>query len=85
MEVEKALNEVISNIEHQGTLWHSTPFAMIFLIRIFKKAFSEKGNNEMADFIVERLLKFFDLVALCCKDADEMEHEDQLPFFFRYA
>lgn len=80
-EVEKALNEVISNMEHQGTLWHSTPFAMIFLVRIFRKAISEKGNNEMADFIVEHLLNFFDLVSLCCKDADEWEHEEQLPFF----
>lgn len=58
VEVKKALNEVANNIEHQGTLWHSTPFAMIFLVRIFRKAISEKGNNEMADFITEQLLNF---------------------------
>ena len=29
------------NIEHQSTLWHATPFAMIFLLRIFKKAQEE--------------------------------------------
>lgn len=81
VEVKKALNEVANNIEHQGTLWHSTPFAMIFLVRIFRKAISEKGNNEMADFITEQLLNFFDVVAECYHDAEEMEHADQLPFF----
>lgn len=36
-EVDKAGREIEINIEHQSTLWHVTPFAMIFLVRIFKK------------------------------------------------
>ncbi len=54
--VQTALSEIMSNIEHQDTLWHSTPFAMIFLIRIFEHAIPEIGKNECADYIVEEML-----------------------------
>ena len=36
------------NIEHQSTLWHATPFAMIFLLRIFKKAQEASAHNAVA-------------------------------------
>ena len=36
--VDAAGEEIALNIEHQSTLWHATPFAMIFWLRIFKKA-----------------------------------------------
>ena len=36
--VDVAGEDIALNIEHQSTLWHATPFAMIFLLRIFKKA-----------------------------------------------
>lgn len=32
--VKTALTEIIVNIEHQSTLWHSTPFTIILLTRI---------------------------------------------------
>ena len=39
LEVVDTAGEALElNIEHQSTLWHATPFAMIFLLRIFKKA-----------------------------------------------
>ncbi len=79
--VKNALNEVTSNIEHQSTLWHATPFAMIFLVRLFERAVSKRDNSEIAKFITERLLDFFSVVAVCFHDGDEMEHEDQLPLF----
>ena len=42
MEAVDAAGEALEfNIEHQSTLWHATPFAMIFLLRIFKKAQEE--------------------------------------------
>lgn len=56
--VKDALNEITGNIEHQETLWHSTPFAMIFLVRIFEKAVSEINKNETANFLIEKLLIF---------------------------
>ena len=34
--IDVAGEDIALNIEHQSTLWHATPFAMIFLLRIFK-------------------------------------------------
>lgn len=79
--VKDALNEITDNIEHQETLWHSTPFAMIFLVRIFEKAVSEINKNETANFLIEKLLIFFTLVAQCFHYGNDMEHEQQLPLF----
>ena len=79
--VKKAFDEVTNNIEHQGTLWHSTPFAMIFLVRIFERAVFNTSNNEVALFLVEQLLNFFGVVAECIADVDELEHPNQLSLF----
>ena len=79
--VEAALTEVLSDIEHQGTLWHSTPFAMIFLARIFEHAIPEVSKNACADFIIENLLDFFELIVDCFDEYDEMEHDEPLPEF----
>ena len=46
--IDAAGEELAQNIEHQSTLWHATPFALIFLLRIFKKAVEEQGHNEIA-------------------------------------
>lgn len=79
--VSSALNEIMINIEHQSTLWHATPFAMIFLVRIFQHALAERKVNEIARFVVDQLLDFFTVIAECFQDGDGMEHADQLPFF----
>ncbi len=80
-DVKTALCEVTNNIEHQSTLWHATPFAMIFLKRIFERAVSEINQNECADYIVDYLLEFFELIAECFLDGDDMEHPQQLEYF----
>ena len=36
--IDTAGEALAQNIEHQSTLWHATPFALIFLLRIFKKS-----------------------------------------------
>ena len=79
--VETALTEILSDIEHQGTLGHSTPFAMIFLVRIFEHAIPEISKNACADYIIENLLDFFALIVDCFDEYDEMEHDEQLPEF----
>ena len=79
--VKTALTEILSDIEHQGTLCHSTPFAMIFLARIFEHAIPEISKNACADFIIENLLDFFELIVNCFDEYDEMEHDEQLPEF----
>ena len=79
--VKTALTEILSDIEHQETLWHSTPFAMIFLARIFEHAIPEISKNACADFIIENLLDFFEVIVNCFDEYDEMEHDEQLPEF----
>ncbi len=79
--VRMALEEVLCHIEHQSTFWHSTPFAMIFLVRIFKHAVLEMEKNRAANYITEQLLNFFILIAECFKETDEMEHPEQLSCF----
>ena len=69
------------NIEHQSTLWHATPFALVFLLRIFKRAVEEQGHNEVARYLVEELAELFLIIAGCIRDGLMLEHADQLPNF----
>ena len=63
--VKDALYELTMNTEHQGTLWHATPFAMIFLVRIFRRACTAQPANEIAQVIVRRLSEHFLLMDEC--------------------
>lgn len=79
--VKKALYELTTNMEHQGTLWHATPFGMVFLSRILEKALAESGQNPAAHFLAGELLDFFACILQCFRDGDEMEHAEALPRF----
>ena len=79
--VDAAGEELAQNIEHQSTLWHATPFALIFLLRIFKKAVEEQGHNEVARYLVKELTELFIIIAECIRDGLILEHADQLPSF----
>ena len=79
--VDAAGEELALNIEHQSTLWHATPFAMIFLLRIFKKAKEESVHNEVAQYLAEQLVELFTVIAECIRDGLMLEHADQLPNF----
>ena len=82
MEAVDAAGEALAqNIEHQSTLWHATPFAMIFLLRIFKKALEERTQNEVAHYLVEQLVDLFTVIAECIRDGLMLEHADPLPKF----
>ncbi len=82
-EVKNAYSEIISNIEHQGTLWHSTAFSVIFLVRIFEHALNNMEENEIACYLAEELLDSFEVIAVCCNDAVEMgfDEDEVLPEF----
>lgn len=71
-QVKNALFEIISNIEHQSTLWHATPFAVVFLVDILKQAYHGMDNNAVATFIVKELLLFFEVIAECFHDTFEI-------------
>ena len=81
--VKEALGEIGSEIEHQGTLWHSTPLAMIILAHIFEKAVSRMDENECARYIAEELLELFEVIAVSFHDAQEqgLAEDDPLPNF----
>ena len=49
--VKKSLDQLTANLEHQGTLWHATPFGMVFLCRILEKALADSGQNPVAHFL----------------------------------
>ena len=79
--IDAAGEELAQNIEHQSTLWHATPFALVFLLRIFKRAVEEQGHNEVARYLVEELAELFLIIAECIRDGLMLEHADQLPNF----
>ena len=79
--VDAAGEDIALNIEHQSTLWHATPFAMIFLLRIFKKAQEESAHNEVAQYLAEQLVELFTVIAECIRDGLMLEHADPLPSF----
>lgn len=79
--INNAGEEIAINIEHQSTLWHSTPFALIFLGRIFKQALDIRKQDNIADYLANELLELFIEVAEAIKGAEGLEHADQLPYF----
>ena len=79
--VDVAGEALAQNIEHQSTLWHATPFAMIFLFRIFKKAQEERTQNKVAQYLAEQLVDLFTVIAECIRDGLVLEHADPLPHF----
>ena len=79
--VKNALYELTTNMEHQSTLWHATPFGMIFMSRILVEALNKSGQNPIANFLAGELLDFFTCILQCYHDGDEMEHADPLPLF----
>ena len=79
--IDAAGEELAQNIEHQSTLWHATPFALICLLRIFNKAVEEQGHNEVARHLVKELAELFIIIAECIRDGLMLEHADQLPNF----
>ena len=54
--VKESLYELTTNMEHQSTLWHATPFGMVFLSRILEKALADSGQNPAAHFLAGELL-----------------------------
>ena len=79
--IETAGEEIAMGIEHQSTLWHATPFACIFLYRIFKKALEDRYKNSVADYLVPELAELFGYIAEAVNIVENMEHADPLPNF----
>ena len=79
--VDVAGEDIALNIEHQSTLWHATPFAMIFLLRIFKRAQEESAQNKVAHYLAEQLVELFAVIDECIRDGLMLEQADPLSNF----
>lgn len=78
--VESSVRKISHLIEHQGTLWHVTPFATVFLARIFRSALADASTNPVAHQAVDHIGELF-AVLLDVRDAQKLEHADPLPKF----
>ena len=79
--MEEAGEQLAINISHQSPLWHSTPFALIFLVRIFKDALIKRQSNSIADYLVKELLELFVEFAEAVNYGNMLEHAEPLPHF----
>lgn len=75
-ELSELLDEIFGECEYQETFWHATPFALVFLVRIYKSALGEKG--EAAKFISHKLEVFFKFMLEICEKIEQMEHAKPL-------
>lgn len=80
-DVKEAGNEIAVNIEHQDTLWQATPFACIFLYRIFKKALEDRDKNPVAAYLVPELAELFGYIFEAVNIVEDMEHPNPLVNF----
>ena len=75
-ELSELLDEIVAQCEYQETFWHATPFALVFLVRIYKSALGEKG--EAAKFISRKLEVFFKFMLEICEKLEQLEHAKPL-------
>lgn len=79
--VESSVRKISHLIEHQGTLWHVTPFATVFLARIFRSALADVSTNPVAHQAVDHIGELFAVLLESVRDAQKLEHADPLPKF----
>ena len=79
--VESSVRKISHLIEHQGTLWHVTPFATVFLARIFRSALADASTNPVAHQAVDHIGELFAVLLESVRDAQKLEHADPLPRF----
>ena len=79
--VESSVRKISHLIEHQGTLWHVTPFATVFLSRIFRSALADASTNPVAHQVVDHIGELFAVLLESVRDAQKLEHADPLPKF----
>lgn len=79
--VESSVRKISHLIEHQGTLWHVTPFATVFLARIFRSALADASTNPVAHQVVDHIGELFAVLLESVRNAQKLEHADPLPKF----
>lgn len=79
--VKNAFDNIEQNIEHQSTLWAVTPFALVFLVRMFQQIIVKDKKSLIDDYKMKRLLSIFKSVIYAYQMACDMQHADPLPYF----
>ena len=79
--VESTVRKISHLIEHQGTLWHVTPFATVLLARVFKRALASASTDPVAHQAVNHIGELFTVLLESIRDAQTLEHADPLPTF----
>lgn len=78
--IKEANKQLYNNIEHQSTLWSCTPFATIFLLRLFKKSIDHL-DQEPSYYLAQSILDMFEMLADEFQMGSDMDHADPLPNF----
>ena len=76
-----ALSSLSQNMEHQSTLWHCTPFALIFAVRALDNALQQLEQNELADFLAGELIDWFAWLNRGINEIEAYEHAAPLEHF----
>lgn len=76
-----ALSSLSQDMEHQSTLWHCTPFALIFAVRALDNALQQLEQNELADFLAGELIDWFAWLNRGINEIEAYEHSAPLEHF----
>lgn len=76
-EVDANYISILENIEHQDSLWPVTPFAMLFLTKIFK----ENIAAGIREYSTKKLIEIFIRVKKACNYAKEMYPDETADSF----
>lgn len=79
--IQSALFELGMNIEHQGTLWHASPFAINFICKILINILPRCEKDSISVSIAEYLLDDVDRILQSIQDVKQMKHPNPLPMF----
>lgn len=74
----EAGEHIAINIEHQSTFWPATPFAMIFLTRIFADSIGRIEESELYRYKTEAFLDLFIQIAEAIQLGDDLKHDPPL-------
>lgn len=73
-EMNDALDNIMSEIEHQSTFFSPTPFALVFLVRILEKA--KNSDTPEAEWLINKINKHFGYFLELCDENIDSEYNE---------
>ena len=68
---------LISDFEHQSTMFPPAPFVLVFFVRILQKHLQDGSPDAIAKILIDQLTYYADV----CNDAENMKHAQPLDHF----